>query len=189
MQITEEDKTLHVLFDNEVVRSLPAIIFKKHLKTLPSFQTKEQVLEFLDDLEKKLAKRRALYLLSKRQYFEGKLKETLQKKGFSEESTEYAVEEMLKYAYLNDDLGVEKFIEREMRQGKGPYMILQKLKHKKAKVNAEIVFSIYTREKQLEMIQSLSEKSKKKGNQLIGYLERRGFSLEVILSVIKNLEQ
>jgi len=131
----------------------------------------------------KSAKSIALKLLSRRPYFEAELILKLREHDLSEAEIHEAIQECKRYGYLDDDERVRSIIRREMQKGKGPRYIEAKLKM--LKIRSPLLYQIYSKEMEIEVIKKiLLKKPSKDPIKLINYLQRRGFSLDIIRKII-----
>ena len=145
------------------------------------FTSVEQAKKWLQEIEKRLAKNKALRLLSARSYPSKMLKEKLAQKGYSDRVCEEVAAELC--AYLCDDVYTKQMIEREFRRGYGPRYIEMKLKSKglRADVRAQITDEMQ-REKMVEMIRKLRARSTPQ--KMIQTLARRGFDLQIAIEIL-----
>jgi SOS response regulatory protein OraA/RecX len=102
---------------------------------------------------------------------EGKLK----KRGFSEEVIADTLEKCRKFGYLDDDALMERYIEKEFRKGRGPYMIAAKLRMKAGHPVDDLVFAQITKEREMERLEELLEEGVEKKK-----LYQKGFSVDLL---------
>lgn len=139
------------------------------------FLSLEVALQWLQDIEGKLAKAKAYRLLSMRNYPSTKLLQKLVEKGFSKRVSEKIIEELKTSGLLEDDSYWTRLIEREFQRGYGPRYLQWKKGAPEEKVRA-LITPAMQQKKIRELVKKFS--SPKKAAQA---LARRGFDLEFIL--------
>jgi SOS response regulatory protein OraA/RecX len=123
-----------------------------------------------------VARRKALRLLSMRNYHSAVLARKLELKGCSKEICERVIQDCKKLGFLND----ESAILRELRRGYGPRAIEFKLNLSRADVRQVITRDVQ-REKIIEMLPKLGPREKG-----IRTLQRRGFDLDLVIEIFSN---
>jgi SOS response regulatory protein OraA/RecX len=124
----------------------------------------------------------ALRLLSLKSYSIYELRKKLIRKGFEPEDIEPVLEKYQKLGFLNDKDLSERRIEAYKKRGYGPHWIAGKFKQQGLKP------SFYSPEEQKEIIARLLKTpiyARKDRNKQIAALQRRGFDLDAIFSIIK----
>jgi SOS response regulatory protein OraA/RecX len=124
-----------------------------------------------------------LRLLSIKSFSTYELRKKLIRKGFPLEEIEKALEKFVSRGFINDRELAERRVELYKRKGYGPQWIRGKLKTQGLRPTA------YSQEEQKEAIKRLlatSNFARKEKNNQIAALQRRGFDLEVVFTVIKN---
>jgi SOS response regulatory protein OraA/RecX len=124
-----------------------------------------------------IARRKALRLLSMRNYHSSVLASKLERKGCPKEICARVIEDCKKLGFLNDDA-----ILRELRRGYGPRAIEFRLNLKREEVRKAI-----TREMQRERIREWVPKLGPR-EKAIRTLQRRGFDFDLIIEIFSLAE-
>lgn len=125
-----------------------------------------------------IARRKALRLLSMRNYHSSVLASKLERKGCPKEICERVIEDCKKLGFLNDD----DAILRELRRGYGPRAIEFRLNLKRGEVRKAITREMQ-RERIREMVPKLGPREK-----AIRTLQRRGFDFDLIIEIFSLQE-
>jgi SOS response regulatory protein OraA/RecX len=185
------DKSLVQLFsETEFLFNLPLKLSKKI--TLKGWGDHESFLAHIYEKALPLAKETAAYLLSRKTYLSHELKDKLLSKGYSETVSNETIHFFLSHGYLNDSSWTQHFVEKLIRKGKGPKLILLEGKQKKISLEElnEHISHLYPENVQIEKalhtlkksFQDLSTpKDKQKAYQK---LLQKGFSNEIIQEVL-----
>lgn len=182
----------HLIVDGEPLRLLPKSLFGWRKIKLTATTPLELTLE-LAALEYRGIKRFLLRRLSAQSYHTIELRQSLEKKGASEENIARALAEFVELGYLNDAEWLAAFVRRLQREKKGGQWILMKLKSKgipQVEIDA-IRFSVREREEEsIERLLATRYRSRnladhKEKQKVISSLARRGFSLSNILDKVK----
>lgn len=123
-----------------------------------------------------IARRRALRLLSMRNYHSEVLKRKLIAKGATEEIAERVLEDCKRMGFLQDD----EAILREFRRGLGPRAIACKLRLELSSIQRLISRSMQ-REKILQLWPKWGTRDK-----AFRSLQRRGFDLDILIEILSN---
>ncbi len=145
------------------------------LRKFPSsFSSIEAALEWLGQVEMKLAKAKAYRLLAMRSYPSTLLLQKLEKTGYSKRTSAKIVEELKELGYLQDEDYWTHLILKEFKRGYGPHYLEWKKGAPRAKVRELITESM-----QRKKIRELAKKfpSPQKAAQS---LARKGFDLDCI---------
>lgn len=94
------------------------------------FQTQEEAVKWIIQMEWKLAKRRGYWLIAARSYSSCQLAQKLRQARYSESVVQGVVEELQRLGYVKDEDYAGRLIEQEFRRGKGPRWIERKLQSK-----------------------------------------------------------
>jgi len=86
-------------------------------------------------------------ILSARDYSEHKLREKCKNRGYSQEETDLAINEIKDNNYLREDLYIEARIKAFMNKGYSAYYIQQKLKEEHLKIDSESIEEVFTENK------------------------------------------
>jgi regulatory protein len=144
----------------------------------------------------------SLKILALRDHSEAELRRKLAGKGYEEQGIEESVARLKELGYLDDLRFARFFASSSLRNGRG-YGGRLKMELARRGVDAGIVSDVLAelsaeydeRELLAQLIErryagfdpaSASEKEKRK---VVGYLQRRGFSLSAIFAVLKGLPQ
>lgn len=129
LSIQSTPKTLIILWNDQIYREVCKRLFQKELKNLPS-STFTHFTQHFTELEEKVGKRHALYLLSTRALLTSQLKSKLLSKGISSEIAQKIILFCQTMGYIDDSASVERFIQKEQKKGRSALAITQKLKAK-----------------------------------------------------------
>jgi regulatory protein len=135
----------------------------------------------------------ALNHLARREHTRFTLRERLMQKGFSHQSVEAVLDILIQQGFLNEQRFCEAFIQKRIRQGYGPIRISAEC-HKYG-INNDIIFSQLPQDEEfwLAAIQKVLQKKFRPSYQpkeqlcQIRYLQYRGFKLDQIKIITKNL--
>ncbi|HSX25943.1 MAG TPA: regulatory protein RecX [Chlamydiales bacterium] len=167
LEVWCESQCIEEIFAPFIIRKIPV-----------SFDSIERVKKWLVEIEWKLARSRAYWLIARRSYASGVLRQKLVEKRFSAAVCDRVIEELEKSGYLNDGAFFEQAILREFRRGYGPKYIEMKLKAQGRKVR-----ELVTPEMQKERIRQLLPKLKGDRQKAMRALFRRGFDLDLIQTI------
>jgi regulatory protein len=152
-----------------------------------------RALEQVDEGER--ARESALNLLSYRPRSEQEIRRRLQRKGFSEDAIENAVQRLLRAKLLDDEAFARYWISnREQFRPRGQYALRQELWRKG--VSSRIIDSLLEEVDEAESAYRAATKRlsrwqrmdpNDRQRKLTGYLQRRGFSYDVIRDVWDRL--
>jgi SOS response regulatory protein OraA/RecX len=143
-----------------------------------SFSSLEAALNWLSEIELKLAKAKAYRLLSMRSYPSAMLLEKLEQKGYSRSVSEKVIEALKTLGYLQDDDFWTRLIQREFQRGYGPRYLEWTKGAPAAKIR-----ELITEEMQRKKIRELSKKFSSP-QKAAAALARRGFDLNCILAIL-----
>lgn len=129
-------------------------------------------------MELQSARKAAFRLLAMRSYHSAKLRDKLEKKGFSPAICEEVIGECKRLGYLQDEEYEERAILREFKRGHGPRYIEAKLSYSRQKIRA-LVTGEMQKERILQLAAKLGPREK-----AIRALQRRGFDLHLIIEVL-----
>lgn len=178
------------IFENEELRehrALPHLSAGAQAKF--SFESLEELEDWLCEQEKKRLKKEALSLLVKRDHSSQELIEKLKKKGGSNATAKEAVDALQQSGIVRDGDYLERSVMREFEQGYGPKMIAWRLAAKKFKREAieeairRQITSQMEREKAEKLAQKLARKKNANWPKVAAALSRRGFSSEVVSKI------
>jgi SOS response regulatory protein OraA/RecX len=194
LEIKKDDpKTLILCWDGQIWRKLCKSLFFNDLNIVRKDLNWEDFYAQFSLLEKKIAKRYLLFLLSKRNYLTSQLEAKLLSKGFSPLITREAVLLCCEKGYVNDAEEMGRLFVKEMKKGQSARATYFKLKQKKAIHDSQLRQHLHQAE--LADKQNLQEWLKKHAGKIkrddpkemrkwIAKLNRRGFSLELILQAL-----
>jgi regulatory protein len=189
-------KLLIIKVDQEPWKEVPKSLFFKGLKTLKKCLNLKDLENAFCEIEAKLCNEQAVRYLAIRSHGSSELKQKLSLKGFSFQAIDIAVKRCDQLGYLDDLQHIKAVVRNELRKGYGPHLIALKIKAL-GNIAAETLSGIM-REiegQQIEAIRSLISKrysktcwkDPKQKNKVIQSLRRRGFYLDAIISILKNL--
>ena len=191
-------KYIEVIFQKENTSFSSVVIKGKKYREVPSFFMKkkwgkkfffpsfEEAEKWLALWEKKKARAYGLYLLSRKNYCSKELKKKMEMKKINKQIVDDLISEFIKIGYINDEDWIDGYIKKEWKKNISPRMILWKLKQLNNDENfceERIIFLIPEKEQRKKIKELLN----KKGEKGILYLKRKGFDLNLILSVAANL--
>jgi SOS response regulatory protein OraA/RecX len=150
------------------------------LRSIPrSFSSQEEILQWLQETEAKLAKAYAYRLLGGRSYAKAALSQKMKGKGFSEEVCRKIIGEIEELGYLSDGDFAGRVIEQKMRQGYGPFYIERYLQQKG--LDPTLVRLKIDEKTQKALLEKWMNKLRSKDRkQKISFLIRKGFDIELI---------
>ena len=166
------DPTIFEIYENEIIADEIRIAFP--VKKIPfAFDSLEEIHQWVQETESKLAWHSACASLAIRNHASQQLKAKLERKGFSSDVIEKTTAKLVDMGLIKDDEWIFALIEKELRSGHGPRYIEAKLR------SQGIPFSegrkMVTKERQQEAIERLI---KKKGSMDKAALLRRGFDFQ-----------
>jgi SOS response regulatory protein OraA/RecX len=167
------------IFEDDVLYQHRHLPFLQYVKIPGSFPTLEELEKWILSEEEKQIKNAAIKLLSRRSYSRYLLSQKLKDKGFSEKTIRPIVEWASQKGYVQDEEYARALILQEIQLGKGPKMILAKLRMKGLVHMETMLQKLYPKDMQIEKVQKLI-KSKN-----IAACLRRGFSWDTIQTALK----
>lgn len=143
--------------------------------------------------EEDLARRKAISLLSKRNYLTSDLEDKLKDKGFSEKAAKFAAEYCTQKGFVNDSREVERRFAKAQKKGKSAKAAFFQLKGKISNADLERHYR-QAREQDEAALRAFIEKNEKKIDRSdpkelrkwMGKLYARGFSQELIYRVFDD---
>jgi regulatory protein len=143
----------------------------------------------------------ALRILTRRDHSEAELRRKLQGRGFDSEATEAAVTKMKGFGYLDDSRFARQWAESAVRSGRGfgPRIKLELLQRGVAEaVIAQVLASVTEEYQERQVLETLVARKfdsfnyrrsdEREKRRVVAYLQRRGFSLSMILDVLHGHE-
>jgi len=188
---TKEAQFLVVFINKEIYRKYPIKLFYNRIAKNRMFASEREAKEWLFSLEEKVARIYSLQLLGRKSYTSKEITEKLQKMGFLQKILEKTIFFLQKRKILDDDAWIERFIEKQKEKKIGPYLIFAKLQKKgfdRKYIEKKVTKGI-SKEWERKMIRIFFKKNKKDIEKTRVFIQRRGFSIDMILSVqneIKN---
>ncbi len=174
------DPALFEIVDGEeVVQEIP-IGFRIFNKIPRTFVSVQATLRWVEDEEKRLAKRAAYRLLAMRNQSSEELRKKLARRGFSIGSIVEIIEELTRLRLITEAQLEIALIEKELKRGHGPRYI--KMKLRSLGLDSHQVRRVVTEEAEREAVRKLIPKLKNPA----ASLHRRGFDPEIIFSELKN---
>lgn len=133
-------------------------------------------------------KAKAFSLLAKRSYFTKELKQKLSEKGYSQTEIENLIQELTKQGWLNDQDLALRYSEKLRARGYGARVIAQKIYQKAGELDLPLEED--SKEAVLHLIHKKYRNNlPKKRNKVIAALMRRGFSYELIKTLLESIEK
>jgi SOS response regulatory protein OraA/RecX len=177
---------LHVNLNGEPWRELASSMLKGASGLSASYSSLQVWMNTWEEWEAKRVKSMAYYKLSKKRYFAEELRKDLLELGFLEGKVDAVLQELTSFGYLNDEEGLESFIQRGIRTGKGPQWIKYKLLEKGMNLPQNFE-EYYPKEVREANILAFVNKNKKEKRKVIASLVRKGFSLNEVISAYNNV--
>lgn len=195
LEFKENDpKTLILLWEAEPWREVSKSLFFNELKRFPHGLGWEDFLGRYYLLEEKIAKKHAIVLLSKRSYLSANLESKLLSKGLSPQASKVAILFCQEKGYLNDAHVVARLIAKEQKKGLGAKAIFFKLRQQKKISEQQLRQELNQTElSEKEVLEQWLRKNARKiqrddpleMRKLMAKLMRRGFSSDVVFSLLK----
>ncbi len=188
VRINQEDpRHLTLLWDGEPWRVVCKFLFLKELNTFSSEPHFETFMEKFALLERKVAKRYVLALLSKKGFLSGALGKKLEEKGFSSPVIKETLAYCQERGMLNDSEELSRLISKERKKGKSVRATYFKLRQKKG-VDASMLHSLikedpHSEEEALEKVllkYSNKMTTKEEVRKVAQKLCQKGFSPELV---------
>ncbi len=190
VHVEKRGSRLFLMEDGCVFLEVCYALFNKSLLSLPTFSSSKDFLQWFDEIEYKVGKRYAIWLLGRQAYHSRKLKDKLLEKGISLSTAQRIVKECIQSAYVKDEEYLESFIRSQVKKGKGPGAILANIKGKGFFQKDEdiLIKKALPVKLQKEILQKQILKLQKKGysrEKMMRSLQRKGFSMNLIIESIK----
>lgn len=176
-----------ILVDEDVFCEIATSI-AKNCDLTGSYVSEEAWISTWDQWEIRQIKTLAYDRLSRRTYFTHELKKQITQLGLKESRVEETLIEIQKLGYLNDDEGVERYIQQGIRKKKSPSWIRHQLRQKvgeNVEFNKEVAYPKEIRE---SVIRELLIKNRKKGQKSIAVVARKGFSFDEIIAIYNSIK-
>jgi len=180
---------LEILVDGIVLKKVSKKLFDKYFRDQKKFENEDELNEWLEDIESKVAQKHAYFLLSYKNYPSHLLLQKLIDVGVRKGIAKKQVDECIKLGYVNDSALIEYLIKKEIMRGYGLKYIKLKLlsKHFKTQIVEVMLEKFLPEEEEKKNIIFLYNKLKNKKNkrQIYLYLLRKGFDARLIC---KNID-
>ncbi len=209
MKITEIEyqknnkEKVNIFVDGEYLFSLSVNGVAKNMLYKDKELTEDEINEMKIDDEKEISYQYALKRIAEKMYSRKELKDKLLKKGFLEDSVEFALDKAASYGYLDDSYYTKCFIEQRAIPNKwGVNIIKQKLYQKG--IDKELIessLSEYFKEdtskdncyelclKKFRSLNINSLEDRKNVDKIYRFLISRGYSYDEINTSIENLKR
>lgn len=142
----------------------------------------------------------ALWLLGRRDYSVGKLKQKLVEKKFEQKEIDHTISYLIEKKFLDDERFARNFVRNQLSiKPAGKYLLLQKLRQKligqdiikevlgKIDSEEEIKLAEEAAKKKYQVVSSKYQGDKEKIHQILfRHLIGRGFSYEIVKEIIDN---
>ncbi len=184
------DDTTHVAVPKRLVDNLGLRI---------GLEIEAEVIEKLIAAEEMMrAKKHALEMLQEEIYSKSQMSRHLEKEGFTDETVETIVTELIQAGHIRDRQFAEKWIQRRIKSNpRGRKLLKQELIEKGVdRKTAEQVINEVNAEVEAKLALQIAEKQAKKykhltnqaaQRRLYGYLARRGYDSDLILKIIQQV--
>ncbi len=186
----ESPSKIAIFIDENRWKTVNRHLFRKELSSLLYCHTEEELLQNFIRIEKTVAKRYALFCVSKQSLFSLQLYKKLKAKELSEEAIDFAIDFCKKIKALNDEALAERFLERKMQKGFSE-KFAKRVLQMKGKTSPSKDFSA---PKEKEILKKLLEKKFSKANwksaqevqRIYRFFLRRGFSIDLIRQTLQD---
>lgn len=168
-----------ILWEDALWKKVYKPLFMGKLRPLFTAENVQEVEQIFSTLEERVSKSFAVRSLSKRAILSVELLKKLREKGISEVSAQKALAFCQKIGAIQDEDLLEARVTRELNKGHG-------LRYVQAKWNID-VHSEDHRKAEKEAAVKLLHKKGKKQKDLYLFLQRRGFGVETIREVLRDL--
>lgn len=166
-------------------------LFARSLGKLRACRDKEEFLSVFRELELRIARAEAVRLLARKGYFSHEMRQKLLLKGLSEEAVSQVVQACVQKGYIDDAGRAQGVVRRELKKGHGLRYIDRMLQSKNVArgtvlaTEEETSLRAYLRKQSSKI--DLSDKQQR--TKLIAKLLRRGYSYEMVRSVLDCKEE
>jgi SOS response regulatory protein OraA/RecX len=196
LEIKKEDpRVIQLSWEGKVWREVHKSLFFNDLNKFPEGLTWEEFLERFTSLEEKIARRYAIYMLSKRNFLASNLESKLLAKGVSPSVAQAIILYCSEKGYIDDSQEMARLIGKELRKGQSAKAVYFKLKQKRGVDDSQLRQLL--RQAALsdqEALQRWFEKNGRKINRKdpkemkkwIAKLCRLGFSAELVFHTLKS---
>lgn len=183
---SEAPQIIELIVDETVWKCVYKSLFNKHLHKFKECSSMGDLEETFRQVEEKVAKLEAFRLLASRGRFSEEIFQKLSEKGISTTSIDKALDECRRLGVLDDQREMGLLVSRLQKKGYGPRFIGVKIKARTGK------FGKVDGSDQEKQIRELLQKRFKKFSldnpnekrKVVMALQRRGFDLESIFSVL-----
>jgi len=179
---------IEIFVDQQPWKIVRKSLFLKELSALLKAATEEELQEIFSQIETRVAKEAALFLLARRSYFTQELAGKLRQKKLSSTSITYAISECQRLGYLDDALRTKSLVASQKARGVGPRLIALKLRQKSGGVKCEELevgaldaARLYLDKRFKKRVLTREERQK-----AFMALQRRGFDLNTIQELLRS---
>lgn len=194
-EITEVSKSkVKIVLDNEFAFCLYKGELRAYKLNVGQEFTDEMYSEIIDKVLLKRAKLRAMHLLEKRDYTEHKLREKLMDGEYPEDIIDKALAYVISYGYVDDVRYAKSYIEYAKNTKSKKQIEMDLFRKGISKDDMETAFddSEFNADSEEELIRGLlvkkhynfEESDYENKKKMIGYLYRKGFTLDKIYKVM-----
>lgn len=195
--IAEDRGSISIVVDDEYWGKTHKKIIVSPQKALESCVSIQELDERFKELEYRGALQFAAKHISLRAMTSKELQMKMKEHHVSKNTMQRVIHEFTKQGYLNDNVCLEAFLSGQQRRRYGPNAIVRKLESKGLKANSATLQAIMNPEVQKTAIQALVSTryknrnlaNRKEKDKVIASLLRRGFELDIILSILPPLSQ
>ncbi|TJX13866.1 hypothetical protein E9840_07835 [Tissierella creatinini] len=197
LQYQRNKKRINVFIDNEFSFGID-----EELKFKYSIHIDDEISpEFIEDIiraeEQLKSNNQALRLLSFRQRSEKEIEEALRRKGYNEENILHTIDYLKRNKYIDDEYFTKSFIgDKQNLNGYGSQRIKYELIKKG--ISKELIenYLLDNPDEEYELALKIASKKLKSyreedknsiWNKLGGYLQRKGYSYEIVSKVLRTL--
>lgn len=136
-KLEQAEPCVELYIDGEPCQLLHSQIFKPRRHLPKECESEAALFELLHDFERAKARKRALYYLSQQSLNRSQLSQRLLRKGFSSDSTQFAIDECERLGYVDDREWASSFLRQLQRKRLGPSQIRLRLLAKG--ISAELI--------------------------------------------------
>ncbi len=193
----EYKKSLVLISDQEEIAKLYYPLYKRHQKAILRFKDKLKLEKFLRELEAKVIRSYALYLVTRSAQSEKQLTEKLKQRFFTSSAIREILIFLKKYEFIDDDSLLKQRIKKLISNGYGKLYVYQKLSQQfflNRNHFDEIFEDVFKQDLVVEKLVAVINKRKKsndfkdKQKQYL-FLRRKGQSHDITEKVLAEVYQ
>lgn len=186
---------LSILVEQKEWKTVPRSLFANVLTPILHCKSVEELEERFQTLEEPIAKRYAVFLLSKKAYPSVVLRKKLKEKGFSDKSVDITMQYCKKLGALNDEQLLTSFLEKKLTKGYSLYLAKQMASFR----FGTAIEGNFDRLKSLENASARKlfnkhfskflTKNPKNLQKMINFFLRRGYTRDFIADLLQEIQE